>query len=347
MTTKDKEATTIQNICDDATQIAVNEVVEAEQKNYNDQEMPSPSFEENKNCHKTLKKAAGFAGAGVILGAASAAFINMNGAEVSELPDAGTDETQDAVILPEVVIQAIIANQDLAINDSMTFEEAFSTAREALGPASAFEWHGKVYATYTNEEWENLSDDEKAAFYDGLNITNPNKSATDGDYQGIESSSQHHAASIETPEEDNDINSGAQNTDHTKQEETIVAQVIDNVNDDQYGNDIEVVSVGNSLLGDGDIQILGVTHDEASGYNVGSINVDGQEVFVIDVDGDMVFDVLASDTNNNGVLDDDEFIDIRQSGLSVNDLGGLSHTNNDMLANGDNPDYLSEMLGDS
>ncbi len=37
--------------------------------------------------------------------------------------------------------------------EEMSFGEAFSAAREDLGPGETFEWHGNVYSTYTAQEW--------------------------------------------------------------------------------------------------------------------------------------------------------------------------------------------------
>lgn len=49
-------------------------------------------------------------------------------------------------------------------NDDMTFDEAFNQARAQVGPGGVFRWHGGIYSTYTEEEWNNLSDEERAAY---------------------------------------------------------------------------------------------------------------------------------------------------------------------------------------
>ena len=51
------------------------------------------------------------------------------------------------------------------VNDSMSFKEAFSTARADVGPGGAFIWHGKVYGTYDvhDPEWIDMSYAERQA----------------------------------------------------------------------------------------------------------------------------------------------------------------------------------------
>lgn len=122
-------------------------------------------------------------------------------------------------------------------------------------------------------------------------------------------------------------------------EETVAAQPT--VQEDPFG-DIPVVSVDNGVLNDNDIEILGVTQDISTGYNVGHLSVDGEEVVVIDVDGDMVFDSIVADLNHDGDITPDEIIDIHDHGLTLDNLTGHSDILMDPLG-GDAPDYLSEV----
>lgn len=46
--------------------------------------------------------------------------------------------------------------------EEMSFGEAYAAAREDLGPGETFEWHGKVYSTYTAEEWNAAHPSEPA-----------------------------------------------------------------------------------------------------------------------------------------------------------------------------------------
>lgn len=50
------------------------------------------------------------------------------------------------------------------VDDSDSFAEAFADARAQVGPGGAFEWRGHVYNTYYEEEWNNMSADERAEY---------------------------------------------------------------------------------------------------------------------------------------------------------------------------------------
>lgn len=49
-------------------------------------------------------------------------------------------------------------------SDDMSFNEAFAEAREEVGPGGVFYWRGGIYGTYTKDEWDNLSAEEKTEF---------------------------------------------------------------------------------------------------------------------------------------------------------------------------------------
>jgi hypothetical protein len=56
-----------------------------------------------------------------------------------------------------------------AVNDEMTFDEAFEAAREELGAGGVFEWNGNTYGTYYQDEWDALSDEQKAEYWESVN----------------------------------------------------------------------------------------------------------------------------------------------------------------------------------
>lgn len=47
------------------------------------------------------------------------------------------------------------------VSDSMSFGEAFAAARAQVGPGGVFYWHGGVYGTYYETEWNAMSAAEK------------------------------------------------------------------------------------------------------------------------------------------------------------------------------------------
>ena len=70
-----------------------------------------------------------------------------------------TQQVQGGSICPTDEI-AIAHN----VTENMTFEEAFASSREEVGPGSVFNWHGNTYSTFYKAEWNGLSLDEKQDF---------------------------------------------------------------------------------------------------------------------------------------------------------------------------------------
>ena len=54
--------------------------------------------------------------------------------------------------------------QVAAVNDDMSFGEAFAAARAEVGPGGVFHWHGGIYNTYSADEWNNMSVEQKHDF---------------------------------------------------------------------------------------------------------------------------------------------------------------------------------------
>ena len=90
-----------------------------------------------------------------------------NGEAVS--PGAGeTEETTETGTAPDPakMNELIRENAQVAttVNDDMSFDEAFISSRQELGAGNFFWWRGRFYNNYQEEEWNSLSDDDKASF---------------------------------------------------------------------------------------------------------------------------------------------------------------------------------------
>ena len=84
-----------------------------------------------------------------------------------------------------------------------------------------------------------------------------------------------------------------------------------------------------------------VTNDDGSQMDVAMLSLDGQQVIVADVDMDGKADILASDSNCNGSLDNEEFVDISNEGIGMATFRTFeSHDENLYLA--DNGDYVND-----
>ena len=195
------------------------------------------------------------------------------------------------------------------VTDDMSFNQAFAAARTEVGAGGAFEWRGNVYGTYYAEEWNNMTPVEKAEFNNHFAWNNLDTSDNVSSQSTIGNTNELEVVSVA-------------DTHHSS------------VQADNLSNEVEVMAV------EPEIEVLGVVHDMTTGANLGGMTVDGQDVFLIDVDGDMEFDFIASDLNNNDVVDEDEVVDIHGQGFSVNELGGISHITESLNGEDNLPDYM-------
>lgn len=104
-------------------------------------------------------KAMSGAATGVVLGAAST--LLTSGTPPTSI------EVHEEVPHPEWTDGEI--QVATAVNDDMTFSEAFEAARAETGEGGVFEWHGYIYSTYTEDEWNNMTADERAEYGSHLN----------------------------------------------------------------------------------------------------------------------------------------------------------------------------------
>ena len=51
-----------------------------------------------------------------------------------------------------------------AVNDDLSFGEAFAQARAEVGPGGVFHWHGGIYNTYSADEWNAMTVEQKHDF---------------------------------------------------------------------------------------------------------------------------------------------------------------------------------------
>ncbi|MCD8290206.1 MAG: hypothetical protein LUC91_01740 [Prevotella sp.] len=104
-----------------------------------------------------------------------------------------------------------------------------------------------------------------------------------------------------------------------------------------------------------DFKILGVEHvdvdnDGEQDSIVGVASVSGQAVYFVDVDGeDDEFEIMMSDVNANGKIDDDEMVDISSEHIHVSDFEQIAQAESPQAAvdeyyasNEDLPDYVND-----
>ena len=122
---------------------------------------------------------AGLGGATLLAGGSALAWGMSQDGEVNENhPETGTKPTSETKVeepkpatestpsktettKPTPSSEPMIATH---VTDEMSFEDAFKTARQEVGPGGYFEWNGQLYNTYYKEEWNALSVEERQEY---------------------------------------------------------------------------------------------------------------------------------------------------------------------------------------
>ena len=177
------------------------------------------------------------------------------------------------------------------VDDEMSFDEAFAAARAEVGAGGAFEWRGGLYGTYYAEEWESMSAEEKAEF--GAKF----------EFSAVEEAEEQTPIDV-TLDELLAEEPMAEAEEQVAIEEPAFEEPAAEV-DAEPEVEVAVDNVYN----------VSDAHGNESSYVQASVN--GEDVQLIDVDGDGTIDVMIYDENNDGVIDEAETLDVSQEGLQV------------------------------
>lgn len=129
----------------------------------------------------------------------------------------------------------------------------------------------------------------------------------------------------ETPEDQLHVEDNASSEGHNESQEVHVHHhYAQNVSHEAPAKPASVAVDNGSDDGDPDVHFVGINVtdlDEDGNYEIsGVMTIDGHEVAVIDLDVDGIFDVAVADFNNNNVIEEDEIIDISESGMRVGEF---------------------------
>ena len=245
---------------------------------------------------------------GIVLGAGTM-YALQPGTAISE--EAMPTPTADAEPAPQT---PGAAPSVLAVSDDMSFGEAFAAGRAASGPGGLFTWRGNLYGTYTADEWNAMSEEEKNQFAERA-------------YTAVRST----ANDIpQTPEANMEENLLSDNDVQVAEE-----RVEENVSFDNFDNDVQVARVDDGFHAengpseepahkvtrswedfasdDNDVRIVGYQDVEVGkGQKMGveELDINGQRVAIIDVDNDGVGDYAMTDLNHNRQMDEGEVVDL-------------------------------------
>jgi hypothetical protein len=187
------------------------------------------------------------------------------------------------------------------VTNDMSFKDAFAVAREEVGPGGVFEWHGKSYNTYTTEETNAMSAEQKNDFISSIGnatIEDHNIGANDVDIVKIDGGN---STISNTNAEETDIytEEGEPKIDEQFLEEQYV--------DDGAGNKIRMAQFlvnGEHVVkvdqdGDGNFDLTMKPNEDGS---VHLVSADGQEA-------DLSQEDMANFQQEMGVGQDNNFAD--------------------------------------
>lgn len=199
--------------------------------------------------------------------------------------------------------------QVVAVNNDMSFGEAFAAARAEVGPGGVFHWHGGIYNTYSADEWNNMSVEQKHDFAQQVQPEiRPDELSTPTDANPqvvVVHHVYHHEEAPAAPE----VHQAATTTEDV--------QVVDQ----QTAQNFEQ---------DGDVHIVGYA------------NVDGHLAVGYDTTGDGQADVAIIDVDDNHELSEaDIIVDNQGNAATVGEVVNANDPN--QLASMENPDVAPDM----
>lgn len=262
------------------------------------------------------KRVAVGAASGIALGAvwgvlSSATPTDQQADNASQASDGDTQQQDvSSADVPEWSDGQVSVAQ--GVSDDMSFTDAFDTARMEVGPGGVFEWHGYIYSTYTEEEWNNMSQaerDEYGAHFNWTGATpgDDDVEVVDAQHQG--GASAHHGTA----------------SAHTAAQQHGEGPDYADGSDPSDGPSGNVVPASTHDDDDVEVEILGVHHDDDSGYTYANILLDDHQAVLVDINDDDTFDVLAVDANDDGQLQENEMMDISAHGLTAQQLNIDTH----------------------
>lgn len=258
-----------------------------------------------KNGNYAWKKVVFGGTAGILVGAGAMYAASVLGAEDGSETEAKADSQQ-----PEDVKVA-------KVSDDQSFTDAFNSARAEVGPGGVFRWHGGLYSTYNEDEWNNLSDGDKAEFAQAIH---PEVSA---DEIAAERMSEEHPDVVQPQTASHDIQ---ESTADTASDDVQVASP------SSASNDMAINAVDQQAQdsNDGDVHVVG------QGY------VEGHQAVAIDMTGNGEADVAVIDVNDTGQLDGPDVVVDREGNYAT--MGDLAQSQDvqDVQDVSDGYDYASD-----
>ena len=249
---------------------------------------------------------------GIVLGGVATAAVAATASRMSE-NEANGETTLTGVNGSAQVDDSIPVAQ---VSDDMSFSDAFHAAYEQVGPGGVFVWHGQVYSTFTEDEWNSMTPAEQAEFGSHVHV------------QYAESS-----------------HTSSQSTNHEAPVAEVVAEQPATITEHQNEQVAHVDDTNNGTPEQQEVQVEVLAYETVPGadgsqMDLAVVSVNGQEMGIYDVNVDGTADLLAVDENNNQQIDDNEIHDISSQNVSMQALHDDYIAQNDPSMQG--PDYIND-----
>ncbi|MBN1200182.1 MAG: hypothetical protein JXA23_12575, partial [Bacteroidales bacterium] len=234
------------------------------------------------------------------------AIENLPELEAGNIPASGQQSnilpTDEPVILREAPISSLV-------NDEMTFDEAFATARQEVGAGGVFLWKDHAYNTYYAEEWNAMSDDQKHDYMASLNYPEPSSKQEDALTDTIK------PEPSPLPDTETEDTTGDENQQAATEEPDYMQPIVNESGeqipvDPDYSNeetlqpeviDIEFDEAGNAIIA------VDITNDEQF------------DAVMLDINADGILDVVAIDLDHDGIPDEAP-ASIEEYGITVDQV---------------------------
>lgn len=238
--------------------------------------------------HKNKLMSGGAGLVGMLAGAGAFAlmgFANKDG-EIASSPQVIDEDASECV---DVFTDAPIA---ASVTSKMSFSEAFESARSEVGAGGFFTHNGQVYNTYTKEEWDQMSAQDKTDYANS--IADKVKSVEE-----VSPSEQLEDVTLDVKENQLDQKEESTEENQLEQKEEVIDN--DSLTESADASCVSQVDVSGAprLIDESDV-ISRV--DIGRDYTIDAYEVDFDKDefpdFVVDADGDGIFDELILDMNN-------------------------------------------------
>ena len=196
------------------------------------------------------------------------------------------------------------------VDDNLPFKEAFDSARAQAGAGGCFRWHGGIYSTYTEDEWNGMSNAEKNAYSQAIR---PEVRADELVAERM--AGQEHASEEST------------NSQHADNEENPTPNHHDaNMHQASWQPNGSATAYNQPQTANDDIHV------------VGQDNIGGHQTLFIDADSDGKADVALIDVDNSGTVSDPDVV-VASDGsyATIGQLGMAEGNQSDVMATETSP----------